>query len=249
VPADASAPIPSGLTQLRDADPLQEAQTVHLLTYLATLTDPRARAGRRHPLVAILALAAAAVLAGARSVSAIAEWAADAPQPIRAALGARRDPLTGRWLVPAGATFRRTIGRFDGEALATVLGAWLADRDRQPRRPRWRAVAVDGKTLRGARPPHGDGRPVHLLACMDHTTSAVPARRQVGGAPEEVPALRPLLDGLDLAGTVATADASKPTPTPPTCWCASTTPAACSSSGPTSPPVGARAAPALAPHP
>jgi hypothetical protein len=36
-------------------------------------------------------MAAAAVLGGARSMTAIAEWAADAPQPVRAALGARRD--------------------------------------------------------------------------------------------------------------------------------------------------------------
>jgi hypothetical protein len=42
-------------------------------------------------LVAILAMAAAAVLAGARSIAAIADWVADAPQPVRAALGARRD--------------------------------------------------------------------------------------------------------------------------------------------------------------
>jgi hypothetical protein len=33
------------------------------------------------------------------------------------------------------------------------------------------------------------------------------AQRQVGGAPEEVPAFQPLLDGLDLAGAVVTADA------------------------------------------
>jgi hypothetical protein len=33
-----------------------------LLAYLATVSDPRRRAGRRHPLVAILGLAAAAVL-------------------------------------------------------------------------------------------------------------------------------------------------------------------------------------------
>jgi hypothetical protein len=45
--------------------------------------------------------AAAAVLTGARSFAAIAEWAADTPQPIRAALGARHDPLAAAsWSPP-----------------------------------------------------------------------------------------------------------------------------------------------------
>jgi predicted transposase YbfD/YdcC len=48
---------------------------------------------------------------------------------------------------------------------------------------------------------------VHLLAAMDHQSRAVLAQRQVGGAPEEVGAFAPLLDGLDLAGVVVTADA------------------------------------------
>jgi hypothetical protein len=42
---------------------------------------------------------------------------------------------------------------------------------------------------------------------MDHTSRAMLAQCQVGGAPEEVPAFQPLLAGLDLAGTVITADA------------------------------------------
>ena len=42
---------------------------------------------------------------------------------------------------------------------------------------------------------------------MDHTTRAVLAQRQVDGAPGEVPAIQPLLNGLDLAGAVITADA------------------------------------------
>ena len=219
MPAEPSSPIPAALAHLTQTDPreLQEAEAPHLLAYLAAIADPRARSGRRHPLAGILALAAAAVLAGARSFAAIAEWAADAPQPVRAALGARRD-TPDHWAVPAEATIRRTLGRLDAHTLAAAVGAWLADRQRHDqgdsaararRRPpqRQRAVAVDGKTLRGAHPPDGDGRPVHLLAAMEHTSRAVWAQHQVGGAPEEVPGLRPLLAGLDLAGVVVTADA------------------------------------------
>jgi predicted transposase YbfD/YdcC len=134
----------------------------------------------------------------------------------RAALGARR-AAPEQFAVPAEATIRRTLARLDADALAGAVGAWLADRQRHDRgdgagpdqrqRPRQRAVAVDGKTLRGAHPPDGDGRPVHLLACMDHTSRTVLAQRQVGGAPEEVPAFQPLLDGLDLVGAVVTTDA------------------------------------------
>lgn len=108
------------------------------------------------------------MLAGAGSIAAIAEWAADAPQPVRAALGARRD-VPGHFAVPAEATIRRTLSRLDPDALAVAVGAWLADRDRGPGPAgagRRRAVAVHGKTLRGAHPPDGDGRPVQLLAAM-----------------------------------------------------------------------------------
>jgi hypothetical protein len=71
VPAEQSSSIPAALTQLAHTDPLQDAEAGHLLAYLATVPDPRAGRGRRHPLVAILAMAAAAVLTGARSLAAI----------------------------------------------------------------------------------------------------------------------------------------------------------------------------------
>jgi predicted transposase YbfD/YdcC len=213
VPADPASPIPAALTHLTHTDPreLKDAEAPHLLAYLAAVPDPRATRGRRHPLVAILGLAAAAVLAGARSIAAIAEWAAETPQPVRAALGAHRD-TPGRFAVPAEATIRRTLARLDADALAGAIGAWLADRERDRPRPpasRWRAIAVDGKTVRGAHTQTlgGDGRPVHLLAAMDHTTRTVLTQCQVGGAPEEVPAFQPLLAGIDLAGAVVTADA------------------------------------------
>jgi hypothetical protein len=85
-------PDPAGPGLAARSRPLRPAETPHLLVYLATIPDPRSPAGCRHPLACVLGLAAAAVLAGARSMAAIAEWAADAPQPVRSALGARRDP-------------------------------------------------------------------------------------------------------------------------------------------------------------
>ena len=70
MPTELSSAIPAALTQLAHANSLQETEAPHLLAYLATISDPRGRRGRRHPLVAILAMAAAAVLAGARSMAA-----------------------------------------------------------------------------------------------------------------------------------------------------------------------------------
>ena len=69
MPAELSSAIPAALTQLTHANPLQETGTPRLLAYLATISDPRGRRGRRHPLVAIRAMAAAAVVAGARSMA------------------------------------------------------------------------------------------------------------------------------------------------------------------------------------
>jgi predicted transposase YbfD/YdcC len=66
-------------------------------------------------------------------------------------------------------------------------------------------VAVDGKTLRGARRP--DGRPVHLLAATDHTSGTVLAQLDVDTTTNEITRFRPLLADLDLIGVVVTADA------------------------------------------
>jgi hypothetical protein len=62
-----------------------------LLAVLARVTDPRHQRGVRHRLAVILKLAVCAVLAGARSFTAIAEWAADADQDTLRALGGERD--------------------------------------------------------------------------------------------------------------------------------------------------------------
>ena len=81
MPAARSSPILAA-TDPERARPFAVGDYPGLLERLAMIPDPRDRRGRRHTLASVLAVSAAAVLAGARSVTAIAEWAADAPWPI-----------------------------------------------------------------------------------------------------------------------------------------------------------------------
>jgi hypothetical protein len=198
-----SIPIPAAAQRLAPPTALAPDQCRDLLGYLAQLADPRQRRGRRHALGAVLAVAVAAVLAGARSLAAIGEWASDAPQPVLAALGCAatrctgsgghrpRPPCVGCW--PAST-------RCAGPVHRPVAGRPAAT----PPRRAWRqAVAVDGKTLRGS---GHHGAQVHLLAVMDHTSRAVLGQADVD-ATNEIARFRPLLDRLDLADTVVTADA------------------------------------------
>jgi predicted transposase YbfD/YdcC len=210
VPARSSSPIPGPLGQLTDAAPTIPDDLPGLLTCLAQVPDPRRHRGRRHPLAFVLSLAACAVLAGAKSLAAIAEWAADAPPHVLARLGGPcREPDRGP-VAPAEATVRRVLQRIDGDALDTAVGSWLAGRERaagqaenNSDRP-LPSLAVDGKTVRGAR--RTDGTQVHLLAAMTGT-GLVTAQREVDGKTNEITVFQPLLAPLDLHGTVVTFDA------------------------------------------
>jgi predicted transposase YbfD/YdcC len=169
----------------------------------------------RHGLDFFLALTAAAVLAGASSLAAVGEWAADAPAGALATLGGRIDRLTGHCPVPDEATIRRALGRLDADALDRAVGRWLSARRREPapphgagarRRRKLRAIAVDGKSLRGA--ARADGRKIHLLAAVDHTDALALAQLEVGEKTNEITCFTPLLDTVaDLADTVVTSDA------------------------------------------
>jgi predicted transposase YbfD/YdcC len=142
-------------------------------------------------------LAVCAVLAGARSFTAIAEWAADADEQTLTRLGASR-------AVPSESTFRRTLQRLDADAFDDLAGQWAARRT-APGPGGRRVIAVDGKTLRGS--GHGQENSRHLLAAYDHAHGAVLGQVEVGAKTNEIPMFPALLDRLDIANAVITADA------------------------------------------
>jgi predicted transposase YbfD/YdcC len=207
MPAAVSSPIPAALHQLAHPDDLPPAVTDgagllgDLREHLIGVPDPRARRGVRHTFISILLVAAAAVLTGARSFTAIGEWAADAPQHVLKTLGTRRDRHHDRYRAPDEATLRRALQAVDGDLLDTAIGAWLSGQAGTVT-----AIAVDGKTLRGTCDQTGqDG--VHLLAAMTHDDGIVVSQQEVDGKTNEITCFQPLLDTVDLAGVVVTADA------------------------------------------
>ena len=166
---------------------------------LTTLEDARARRGRRHELATVLLVALAAVLAGARSIAGIAGWAADLPAWVRPRFGIDRRP-------PSLSTIRRVLLLVDPDVLDAVLHAWLAALAPPPQVPEsLRAVAVDGKTCRGART--GDGVRVHLFSAVDHATGIPVGQVLAETKGHEIAAFATVLDRIDLTGVVITADA------------------------------------------
>lgn len=199
MPAVPSSPT---LCLVDDSDPLLgelgdvPSAPAGLLDVIAQVPDPRKPRGKRHELTAVLGIALAATLTGARSFTAITEWAADAAPQVLARLG-----VTG--MVPCESTIRRCLQRLTADDLDRLLGAWMWLRTSTLGGRR--VIAFDGKTLRGAR--DAAGRLTHLLAGLCHATGTVIAQVAVGAKTNEIPMLRTLLASIDITSAVITADA------------------------------------------
>ena len=217
MPALSVSPIVAALEQVEvDLDEVIAVDAVaetgptvsSLVEALAEVPDPREARGVRHGVLAVLLLGACAVLTGARSFAAVAEYAHDAGRVVLAALGVGE-------VVPHESTLRRVLQKVDPTALEAALRSWaLAQLDTQPtlidtpRRERRRVLALDGKTLRGARirKAHGVELP-HLVSVIDQASGVVLGQVQVEEKGSEVTAFATLLDTLDLREVLVTADA------------------------------------------
>jgi hypothetical protein len=165
-----------------------------LVELLATIPDPRKPRGRIHPLTAVLSLAAVAVLAGMRSLEAIAQFGRDHGAGLAHALGFRRKKT------PAKSTLSEIFRAIDRDAFEAALAAWARGRPGGGE-----AVALDGKALRGSR--DGEAPGVHLLAAFAPAGAAVLGQLRVDATTNEHKAALRLLGVLPLAGKVVTGDA------------------------------------------
>ena len=94
MPAPPSSLIDPAVSHLVELSGDATGEQPGLLGLLARVVDPRHRRGVRHQLAGVLGLALCAVVAGARSFTAIAEWAARASGASRANCLAEVPPAT-----------------------------------------------------------------------------------------------------------------------------------------------------------
>lgn len=145
-----------------------------LPAFFAGIPDPRRGQGRRHPLPVVLAIAAAAVLCGARGYKAIAAWAEDLSQQARARFRCRY--RNGRYEVPSRTRIRDVLTRVDPAALDRALQGWNAQMAADDE-----GLAIDGKTMCNAL--DGQQRQTHILGVVGHQTHACYTQKKSASCP------------------------------------------------------------------
>jgi len=174
---------------------LKEFPIEGLMEQIRRLQDPRKRRGVRHPCAVVLGIALCAVICGARSFLGIADWAKGLREQDLRRFGGRRNKP------PSEPTIRRMLHAIDAQAFDERIGEWL----QAQKAVRGKALALDGKTLRGSR--DGEKPGVHLLSAVIHKEGLIVAQQAVDSKTNEITQVQPLVAELDLKGTVVTADA------------------------------------------
>lgn len=158
---------------------------------LGAIVDRRGRKGRQFPLQAVLAIAIAAMLAGANDLRAIFRWGRRLKPEALALFGIER--------APCHATYHYVFQSLDGDALAKALGEF-ACAGAVPGH-----IAIDGKTLKGSR--RLDAKALHILSAFATELSCVVGDFVVEPHQNEITAAFSFLKTLPLEGAIVTGDA------------------------------------------
>jgi hypothetical protein len=164
---------------------------------MSKIPDPRDASGTRHPLQAMLTLSAVAILSGARSLYAIAQFGRDRGKEFAAALGFTRERT------PCCTSFHYLFDELDRDAFEGALRRWVRGRRQAAG---WKEISIDGKELRGTQGHEVPG--VRVLAAYAHEAKLVLDQIPVDARTNEHKTALKLLDLIPLEGTLVDGDAA-----------------------------------------
>lgn len=161
--------------------------------------DPRKARGRRYEWALLLTLITLAMASGEKTVQGMGDWVLHREAELRKSLG------LGEGRLPSTDTLRRALANVDIEALEREVRNWSSEVAVDEGDPQaLRAVAIDGKAVRGA------GRhdaPLCLVGFVEHGTGRVIDQEAVADKSNEITAVPALLERAGVPGLVITMDA------------------------------------------
>ena len=173
------------------------SSSLSIKSHFRSLRDPRRQHRQRHRLLDIIVIALCAVIADA-----------DTWQKVEAFGRKRRDWLAGFLDLPNDTpshdTFERVFDRLDPVALQDCLLNWITDASGELK---IKHIAIDGKTLRHSGSPTRELGAWHLVSAWATEHSLSLGQVAVDGKSNEITAIPPLLELLELNGALVTIDA------------------------------------------
>ena len=132
------------------------------------------------------------------------EWAKRCNQNRNKRLGCYFHKDKQCYIAPSEPTIRRVLQSSNTEAFEQILNAWIRrlsleqsdDAD---------AIAVDGKTLKGAR--DSENHKTHLLSAVLHGIGITIGQVTVSCKSNEIPSVQTLLEPLEISNCIVTFDA------------------------------------------
>ena len=176
---------------------LGEVDLSSLHAAFGAIPDPRSTHGRRYDLPFLLTCLVAALLCNCNSTCAVGQWCREQRKLLRRVLGPRRH------LTPSDSLYRRLLPLLSADAVEAVLATWV--RATRPAEDT-EAVAMDGKTVRGAATGTQEAAP-HLLAFCTQETQETLWQVRVADKTNEIPVAQAVIPLLRWHGRVCTADA------------------------------------------
>jgi predicted transposase YbfD/YdcC len=171
--------------------------TASLTEQFGDLEDPRSDSGKRHQLLDIVVIAICAVICGADNWVEVELF------------GSSKKSWLGQFLelphgIPSHDTFGRVFERLDPEQFQQRFRSWIAAVEEVTA---GQVVAMDGKTLRRSCDRAADKAAIQMVSAWATSNRLILGQTKVAEESNEITAIPELLQVLDIAGCIVTADA------------------------------------------
>ena len=168
-----------------------------VLTHFVDLADPRQDRGLNHHLQDMIALVLCGTICGADSYADIERFCVAHQEWFEQFLELPHG-------IPSHDTLGRVCARLDTDQFQRCLGKWVAALQLQLA---GETVAIDGKTVCGSHDRSAQQQALHIVNAWANRVSFCLGQISVDSKANEIPAVRELLEILNLKGAVVTADA------------------------------------------